>query len=94
MDGIRTVWEAKAGKATLRIVEKSGQLTGLVIGERGKGILARFEGENVQSLQKELREKAGIAGPGYLGIDGARRRFLGHFPEGFRDPGYLAHERN
>lgn len=93
MAAIRTVWEEKAGRARLRIVEQAGRLTGLVIGGRGEGVLARFEGEDAESLRRHLREKAGIAGAGYVGFDGARKRFLGHFPDGFRDPRYLDHER-
>lgn len=40
-----------------------------------------------------MKRRAGAHNPGYVGFDGAKARFLRHFPAGFSDPGYFAGER-
>ncbi len=40
-----------------------------------------------------MQEEAARADKPFVGYDGARARFLSHFPNGFDDPGYWTHER-
>ncbi|WP_270934130.1 hypothetical protein [Falsiroseomonas oryzae] len=89
-----TVREESFGKHTLRAVRlNAGGYRGIVL-KYGGGRLGPFDATDLDELWDRLKLEAMKAGRAYVGFDGARARFLNHFPRGFEDPGYLKDERN
>jgi hypothetical protein len=84
--------EATVGKATIRMLRQGATYRGVVI--HGNEIRSREEGGRADDVWRRLHDAAGRLSPGYFGFDGARKRFLGFFPEGFRSPAYAAMERD
>ena len=89
---IRTIREEPFGKVRLRLLRKGDLYHGIVIAN-GKASQP-IEGDDPEELWAELKRRAGAHNPGYVGFDGAKARFLRHFPAGFRDPHYRAMERD
>lgn len=88
---MKTVWSDTVGKATLRIVQKDKGYTGVMIVD-GKVVLTLADSDMV-TLRQELLDRAGESDPSYFGYDGARARFLAHFPGGFGSEDFIAAER-
>jgi hypothetical protein len=88
---MKTVRQEKIGAATLRLVAQSDSFAGLLI---TKGSLAaQIEGSNAQDVWEQLVAKAREASPDYFGYQGARARFLEHFPGGFASGAFVGRER-
>lgn len=80
------------GKATLKWQSaKNGGFAGAVILD-GKQV-ALFHDEDEQRLIVRLRNEAGRLHPDYVGFDGAIKRFLHFFPEGFAGAAAASSER-
>jgi len=84
---MKTIREEPFGNVRLRILEKGDAYVGIVI-SKGK-VSAPIEGEDPDELWAQLRREAGTHAAGYVGYDGAKARFLEHYPAGFSDPEYF-----
>src|SRR5690606_582692 len=89
---VKTIREERLGDVTLRLVHIADKYVGITIGKGRIG--ARVEGTDATVVWEKLREHAGQHSPGYVGYDGARKRFLSIFRSGFSDPKYAGHERD
>lgn len=88
MSKAETVRSAKFGKKDLRLVRMNDRYFGLVDGVRCA------EGEDADDVWRQLHDNAGQTDPKYFGFDGARKRFLQFFPNGFHSAGYASQERD
>ncbi|RVH43155.1 hypothetical protein [Sinorhizobium meliloti] len=88
MSKAETIRSAKLGKKELRLVRMNDRYFGLADGIRCA------EGENADDVWRQLHDDAGKSDPKYFGFDGAKKRFLGFFPNGFHSNGYASQERN
>ncbi|TCA58081.1 hypothetical protein E0H71_00320 [Rhizobium leguminosarum bv. viciae] len=88
MSKARTIRNGKLGKKVLELAEKGGRFFGLV----DRKIIV--EGENADDVWRQLHDDAGKSDPKYFGFDGARKRFLTFFPNGFHSDGYASQERD
>lgn len=89
---MRDVWRHKVGNTILlRVNETAKGFAGVIVAD-GKVTLT-IEGDSKDELIGELRRRAGEASPDYFGYDGARTRFLEHFPGGFASEEFAARER-
>src|SRR5688572_846115 len=85
--------QEKMGKATIKWQPaKDGGFAGAVILD-GKQV-ALMEDEDEQRLIVRLRNEAGRLHPDYVGFDGAIKRFLHFFPEGFGGAAAASWERD
>ncbi len=84
---MKTIREEPFGNVRLRILEKGDAYVGIVI-SKGK-ISDPIEGDDPDELWAQLRRSAGTHEAGYVGYDGAKARFLEHYPAGFSDPEYF-----
>lgn len=83
--------EATVGDATLRLFKETGAFkSAVIVGKTVKVI----EGDDADDVWRRMHDEAGRANPKYFGFDGARNRFLGFFPEGFRSKDYDRRERD
>ncbi|MBJ6127389.1 hypothetical protein [Microvirga splendida] len=89
---MKTIREAKAGEALLRLVGHNKTYFGIVIA--GNAIRAKIEGGNPDDVWRRLHDEAARTNPSYFGFSGAKARFLRMFPDGFSTPGYGPHERD
>lgn len=89
---MKTLLNETYGESILRIVNGPNGFRGNVT-RKGKQS-ATFEDEDFDRLKNRLRNEAGRLHPDYFGFDGATRRFLSFFPEGFFDPAYVKMERD
>lgn len=84
--------EEKIGKAILRWqIDKNGGFTGAVI-IGGKRVALITDVEEVRLIAR-LRNEAGKLHPDYVGFDGAMKRYLHCFPDGFRGTANASSER-
>lgn len=88
MSKAETIRSGQLGKKDLRLVRMNGRYFGLVDGVRCT------EGENADDVWRHLHDDAGKTDPKYFGFDGARKRFLQFFPNGFHSSGYASQERD
>ena len=88
MSKAETIRTGKLGKKELRLVKMNGRFFGLADGVKCT------EGDNADDVWLQLHDDAGKSDPTYFGFDGARRRFLKFFPNGFHSDGYASQERN
>lgn len=88
MSKAETIRSTKLGKKELRLVRMNGRYFGLADGVRCA------EGENADDVWRQLHDDAGKSDPKYFGFDGARKRFLTFFPNGFHSDGYASQERD
>lgn len=87
-----TVFEERCGQHTLRIVRQGDRYQGVA---NLPGVMGEvLDDEDVERLKRRLRETADIQHPRYSGMDGAAKRFLSIFPEGFAGQPYRARERD
>lgn len=89
---MRTIREGQYKGAIIRLLERAGSYTGVVIAENG--VKARIDGEDADDIWRQLHDKVATASPSFFGFDGACSRFLKIFPEGFGDPSYQERERD
>lgn len=83
-----TIRTGKLGKKELRLVRMNGRFFGLADGARCT------EGDDADEVWRQLHDDAGKNDPKYFGFEGARRRFLTFFPNGFHSQGYASEERD
>lgn len=88
MSKAETIRSAKLGKKELRLVRMNGRFFGLADGVRCA------EGDKADDVWRQLHDDAGKSDPKYFGFDGARKRFLKFFPNGFHSDGYASQERD
>jgi hypothetical protein len=89
---MKTIREATVAKSVVRLLKTDAGYTGMVFGPKAR--FGPFEGDDPDAVWRRCVAEVGKAHPSYFGFDGARTRFLKYFPQGFADPGYLAHERD
>lgn len=81
--------EIQVGAHSLRILKQGEGFAGIVVG-RAKEVVF---GETALAVETKLRAMLAEDHPDFIGYDGARRRFLTLFPQGFSDPAYVG-DRN
>lgn len=86
-----TVREGTVGKALVRLVQTSRGYAGVVI-ENGQRKFIE-EGSDPDGLWTRAQDAAARLNPLFVGYDGARKRFLSFFPQGFKGADYIGHER-
>ena len=75
------------GSSSLRLQQqKDGSWKGIVVGKAASPIAAATRDQAIRQLQTLALSKA----PEFVGWDGARRRFLEEYPEGFSDRRFLS----
>jgi hypothetical protein len=84
----KTIRTGNLGKHELRLVQSGNQVIGMV--DRKPSVSGEVPGVVWQTLLDTL----GQADPRYVGLDGARRRFEGVFPDGFASDGFDAQHRD
>jgi len=86
------VFEERRGRHTLRINQDGDRYIGVadVSGE----ILETFEDDELHRLKRRMRQVVDVQDARYFGMEGAIRRFLKIFPEGFADANYRRRERD
>lgn len=77
--------EIKIGSKTIRILKQGNGFAGIVVGQSSD----RIEGTTALEVETRLRARIAEKHPDFVGIGGARARFLKLFSEGFADPVYL-----
>lgn len=88
MSKAETIRRGKLGKKELSLVRMKGRFFGLA----GRKIVV--EGDDEEDVWRQLHDDAGKSDPKYFGYDGARKRFLKFFPNGFHSAGYASQERD
>ncbi|WP_315924100.1 hypothetical protein [Mesorhizobium sp. SP-1A] len=88
---MKTVREAKVGKATLRLVQTPKGYSGIVLLDGQRKALE--EGDDADDVWRRIQDAAARSNPHFVGYDGARSRFLHFFPQGFEGADYSGHER-
>ena len=89
---MKTIKEASAGSARLRLVETGREYVGLIFDSGEKVFEAH--GQDPDQVWTELHRRLARSGPNWFGFDGARNRFLHWFAGGFQSPAYLRDERD
>ena len=77
--------DIRFGPHTLRIRKQKDGFAGIVVGQHQLREAAAAP-EQVYDL---LIKRCGEQTPGFIGLEGARKRFLELFPAGFQDPDYI-----
>lgn len=89
---MKTIQEKSVGEALVRLLDNGAGYTGAVFLD---GVLKdRIDGQDPDEVFEAAVAASLRSAGGYVGYDGAVRRFLGIFPQGFEDPGYAAQERD
>lgn len=88
MSKAETIRSARLGKKELRLVRMQGRFFGLSDGR------IVVEGDDAEDVWRQLHDEAGKSNPKYFGFDGARKRFLKFFPNGFQTAEYVEKERD
>lgn len=82
--------QIKFGKAELRIARDSEGFIGIIVGRSSK----RFRGPDEATVLRALEVAVLAQSKEFVGLDGARQRFLQLFPQGFTDPGYIGDQKH
>nr|WP_312295493.1 hypothetical protein [Brevundimonas diminuta] len=89
---MKTIQEKSVGEALVRLLDNGAGYTGAVF---LNGVLKdRIDGQDPDEVFEAAVAASLRSAGGYVGYDGAIRRFLGIFPMGFGDPGYAVQERD
>lgn len=91
---MRTIREQAVGRATLRLVETTGVLRGVILRGGKPPEATDLLGAAAEAAWQQLLRLAAEADPQFIGYDGAQNRFLRIFPGGFRSPEYRDSERD
>jgi hypothetical protein len=83
----KTIRTGKLGKHDLRLVRSGEQFIGMV--DRKPSVA----GEAADAVWQKLIDTLGQADPRYVGLKGARDRFVRIFPDGFASEDFVAQER-
>lgn len=84
----KTIRTGNLGKHELRLVRSGDQFIGMV--DRKPSV----SGEAADSVWQALIDTLGQADPRFVGMSGAKSRFLSFFPDGFASDGFDAQERD
>ncbi len=87
-----TVFEERRGDHILTIDRHADGYRGAA--SHPGSIGETLEDDDIERLKRRLRLGVEMPNPRYFGIDGAIRRFLSIFDQGFADPGYRSQERD
>ncbi|MDZ4089408.1 MAG: hypothetical protein U1E69_21685 [Tabrizicola sp.] len=77
--------EVRVGAHRLRILKQRNGFAGIIVGRHKEQVT----GTTALEVETRLRAMLAEEHPDFIGLDGARKRFLGLFPEGFTDPAYI-----
>jgi hypothetical protein len=83
--------EGKVGKAVVR-VGTTARGYAAVVNEDGQRKFYE-EGDDPNRLWMQAQDAAARLNPLFVGYEGARKRFLSFFPQGFKGADYIGHER-
>lgn len=86
-----TIREGKVGKAVVRLVQTPRGYAGVVFENGQRKFLE--EGDDADRLWMQAYDAAARLSPLFVGYDGARKRFLSFFPQGFNGADYVGQER-
>lgn len=89
---MKTLEEKTYGKATVRLLETSIGYTALVL-QQGN-VSGRFDSEDREEAVAKAVRSLGEGAPAFIGYDGAQKRFLEIFADGFSSKSYLTKERD
>jgi len=81
--------EIRLGSHTLRILRQKDGFAGIVVGQAKDPVF----GVTALEVETKLRARLAENHPDFIGLDGARRRFLALFRDGFSDPDYIGDRR-
>lgn len=82
--------EIRVGAHALRILRQGSGYAGIIVGRSAE----RVTGATYAEVEAALRAMIAKDTPGFIGLDGARRRFLRLFPRGFADPAFIGDSRH
>ena len=88
---MKTLKETTLGGATVRLVQIKDGFAGIVIAGNGKN--TTIHGDDADDVWRRLCDEAAKSSPSFFGYDGARKRFLRIFHDGFASRGYSEQER-
>jgi hypothetical protein len=88
---MKTMRESTMGRATLRLVQTAEGYAGIVIANGAA--TPPIRGDDADDVWRQLCDEAAKSDPSFFGYDGARKRFLRIFHEGFAAPAYDRQER-
>jgi hypothetical protein len=77
--------EIRVGSHSLRILKQGDGFAGIVVGRHAE----KITGATALEVETRLRALLAKDHPDFIGLDGARKRFLDLFPGGFTDPAYI-----
>jgi hypothetical protein len=77
--------DIKFGPNTLRIRKQNDGFAGIIVGQSG----IREVAATAELVRELLIKRCGEQAPGFIGIEGARNRFLKLFPNGFSDAKFI-----
>jgi hypothetical protein len=77
--------EIQVGAHTLRILKQGSGFAGIIVGRHKE----QATGTTALEVETQLRKLLAKDHPDFIGIDGARKRFLELFRDGFADPKYI-----
>lgn len=94
VNGVRwmIVFEERRGRHTLKIDRQGDRYRGVANLPNDMGEI--LEDDDLGRLKRRLRLSVDVQDPQYFGIEGAIRRFLSIFPEGFTGQQYRSRERD
>lgn len=81
--------EIRVGAHALRILRQGSGFAGIIVGRSAE----RVTGATAAEVEAALRAMIAKDTPGFIGLDGARQRFLRLFPQGFSDPAFIGDSR-
>jgi hypothetical protein len=82
--------QIKFGKAELRIATDKDGFVGIIVGQSTE----RFRGPEEATVLRALEAAVLAESKEFVGLEGARQRFLKLFPEGFADPAYIGDQKH
>lgn len=88
---MKTIKEAKFGKAVVRLLQTSTGYKAVTI--NGGKVASTEEGMEAEAVWKQAISKVGQTGQGFWGYEDALNRFAANFPNGFLDALYIEKER-
>ena len=83
--GVKRPGEITVGAQTLRIVRQGAGFAGIIVGRAAEPVTGATDSE----VEAKLRKMVAQDHPDFIGMDGARARFLRVFRQGFSDTDYI-----
>lgn len=82
--------EVTVGGQTLRILKRGSEFVGIIVGRSKEQVT----GATAAEVETRLRAMLAMDHPDFIGLVGARKRFLELFRGGFTDPKYIGDRKN